>query len=118
MIAVIAMGIVGCGEQQTDITHISDHDSTGSAVGKVTFDADSPLSEADATLLAKVTQKLKQSCANNKYRLSEAECIQTIDERQNLCTQQTAGKFPNQLGDTDKMQAIVTSHLACLFAKK
>ncbi len=87
-------------------------------LGKAIANAALQVSEIDATALANISDKLKKSCARNKYGLSENECVNAIDERNEICTQETAQAFPGQLSNTDKMQRVVSHYVDCLFQKQ
>ncbi len=69
----------------------------------------------DATVLHSLSGRLEQSCARNKYGLSESACIARVREREDGCAAQTARRFPGQIGDTDRMGAVVQAYVACIF---
>lgn len=71
----------------------------------------------DVSALSDMTEKIKGACAKNKYGLSEEACVQAIDDRKDVCLQQTAQKYPGQLSDVDRMQEVISSHLDCIFQK-
>ncbi len=72
-------------------------------------------SGADVSMLKNLGGKLEKSCARNKYGLSEAECMDRINKRGDLCANQTATRFPGQIGNTDRMQVIVQAYVGCIF---
>ncbi|MGW8394983.1 hypothetical protein [Pseudoduganella sp. HUAS MS19] len=74
-------------------------------------------SGADVSLLQNLGGKLEKSCARNKYGLSEAECLARIDQRGDLCANQTATRYPGQIGNTDRMQVIVQAYVSCIFER-
>lgn len=72
-------------------------------------------SGADVSMLKNLGGKLEKSCARNKYGMSEAECIERINKRGDLCANQTASRFPGQIGNTDRMQVVVQAYVGCIF---
>lgn len=73
------------------------------------------VSAADAGMLKDLGGKLEGSCARNKYGLSESACIERVRQRGDLCANQTAARFPGQIGNADRMQEIVQVYVACIF---
>lgn len=116
-IIVIVVSVVGCDKQSSDENKTTS-DTTSDTIGKAVVNTALQVSELDVNALSGITEKLKGSCAKNKYGLSEDQCIQAIEERKAICMQETAQKFPGQLSNVDRMQAVVSSHLDCLFQKK
>lgn len=72
-------------------------------------------SGADVSMLKNLGGKLEKSCARNKYGLSEAECIDRVNKRGDLCANQTAARYPGQIGNTDRMQLVVQAYVGCIF---
>ncbi|SFG97732.1 hypothetical protein SAMN05518865_12641 [Duganella sp. CF458] len=72
-------------------------------------------SGADVSMLKNLGGKLEKSCARNKYGLSEAECVDRINRRGDLCANQTATRFPGQIGNTERMQVVVQAYVGCIF---
>jgi hypothetical protein len=72
-------------------------------------------SGVDATLLHSLSGRLEKSCARNKYGLSESACIARVREREDGCAAQTSGRFPGQIGNTDRMGMLVQAYVACIF---
>jgi hypothetical protein len=93
-------------------------DTGSEVVAKTAINTLLKLSDIDATILEGISEKLEKSCAKNKYGLSEDDCIAAIRSRKDICSQQTAEKFPGQISDTDKMQLVVTHYVDCLFEKQ
>lgn len=85
--------------------------------GSAAADAVLQVSGADASMLRDVGGKIEKSCARNKYGLSEAECIDRIRKRGDLCANRTAARFPGQIGNTDRMQAVVQDYVGCIFER-
>ena len=85
--------------------------------GEAAADAVLQVSGADVSMLKDIGSKLERSCARNKYGLSEAECIDRIRKRGDLCANQTAARFPGQIGNTDRMQAVVQDYVGCIFER-
>ncbi|MEW6762485.1 MAG: hypothetical protein AB1437_16820 [Pseudomonadota bacterium] len=83
--------------------------------GLVLANAAISASGVDATLLHSLSGRLEQSCARNKYGLSESACIARVRERQDGCAAQTAQRFPGQIGNTDRMGMLVQAYVACIF---
>jgi hypothetical protein len=73
------------------------------------------VSEADASLLHSLAGRLEKACARNKYGLSEQACIARLREREDVCATKTAQRFPGQIGDTARMQAISQAYVGCIF---
>lgn len=73
------------------------------------------LSSADASLLNSLSGRLEKACARNKYGLTENACIARLREREDVCATKTAQRFPGQIGDTDRMQAITHAYIGCIF---
>lgn len=73
------------------------------------------VSGADVSMLQDMGGKLEKSCARNKYGLSEAECIDRLRQRSDLCANQTAARFPGQIGNVDRMQEVMQSYVGCIF---
>ncbi|MCX7098315.1 MAG: hypothetical protein NTV43_10480 [Methylococcales bacterium] len=101
----------GAGTDQTGL-------SASDRIGKAVLNSALQVADLDASILLDVSEKLKKSCAKNRYGLSESECVDTIDERNEICTQDTAQAFPGQIADADKMQSVVAHFVDCLFEKK
>jgi hypothetical protein len=85
--------------------------------GSAAADAVLQVSGADASMLRDIGGKIEKSCARNKYGLSEAECIDRIRKRGDLCANRTAARFPGQIGNTDRMQAVVQDYVGCIFER-
>ena len=113
VILVTLISTVGCSKKTSDAHASSDSD----AAGKVVANTALQVSEIDVSALSGISEKIKGACARNKYGLSEGACIQTIEDRKEICLQQTAQKYPSQLANVDRMQEVVASHVECLFQK-
>ncbi|WP_146204207.1 hypothetical protein [Massilia glaciei] len=74
-------------------------------------------SKLDVSALTKITPKLEAACARNKYGLSEAECRKKISERKDECAQHTARQYPGELGNVDRMRAVVSTYVDCILDK-
>ena len=107
------IGIAGCSKKSSEELANTDSDAAGKAVANGAL----KVSEIDISALAGITEKIKGACDRNKYGLSEEACIQAIDDRKDICMQQTAQKYPGQIANVDRMQEVVGSHVACLFQK-
>ena len=101
------------GSAGVEVAEAEQKPDAGSAVA----DAVLQVSGADAGMLRDVGGKMEKSCARNKYGLSEAECIDRIRKRGDLCANQTAARFPGQIGNTDRMQAVVQDYVGCIFER-
>lgn len=83
--------------------------------GEAAANAVLQVSGADVSMLKDMGRKLEKSCARNKYGLSESECIDRLHQRSDLCADQTAARFPGQIGNVDRMQVVVQSYVGCIF---
>lgn len=101
------------GPAGVEVAEAEQKPDSGSAVA----DAVLQVSGADAGMLRDVGGKMEKSCARNKYGLSETECIDRIRQRGDLCANQTAARFPGQIGNTDRMQVIVQAYVGCIFER-
>ena len=113
VILVTLISTAGCSKKTSEAQAIGDSDAAGKAIANTAFQ----VSGIDVSALSGVTEKIKGVCARNKYGLSEEACIQKIDDRKEICLQQTAQKYPGQLANVDRMQEVVASHVECLFQK-
>ena len=87
------------------------------STGRAAVDVALKVSEVDASVLEGMTEKMSSACARNKYGLSEQDCIQRIESRKNICLQETAHAFPGQIGNVERMQEVLSSHVECLLNK-
>lgn len=73
------------------------------------------VSGADVSLLKNLSGRLEKACARNKYGLTESACIARLREREDMCATKTAQRYPGQIGNTDRMQAITQAYVGCIF---
>lgn len=86
--------------------------------GRAEADAVIAISGADASLLHSLAGRLEKACARNKYGLSEDACIALLRERENVCANRTAQRFPGQIGDTSRMEVVGKAYVGCIFEEK
>ncbi|WP_426319592.1 hypothetical protein [Pseudoduganella sp. R-43] len=98
-----------------EVQVVEDEQQAGS--GEAVANTVLQVSGADVSMLKDMGSKLERSCARNKYGLSEAECIDRIRKRGDLCANQTAARFPGQIGNTDRMQVVVQDYVGCIFER-
>jgi hypothetical protein len=65
--------------------------------------------------LNSLSGRLEKNCARNKYGLTEDACIARMRAREGVCATKTAQRFPGQIGNTDRMQAITQAYIGCIF---
>ena len=104
-LAIAVASVSGCGK------------TAGDAIGKAVLDTALQIAPMDATVLSEITERLEQACESgkNKFGLSAEQCSQKLNERKDLCVQQTAQKYPGQMSNADRMQEVMSSHVDCLF---
>jgi hypothetical protein len=83
--------------------------------GVALADAVLRVSEADASMLHRLSGRLEKACARNQYGLSEGACVARLREREDGCAAKTAQQFPGQIGDTSRMQLISRAYVGCIF---
>lgn len=101
------------GTEEVQVAEAEQSPDSGDAVANAVLKA----SGADVSMLKDLGGKLERSCARNKYGLSEAECIDRINKRGDLCANQTASRYPGQIGDTNRMQVVVQDYVGCIFER-
>ena len=69
----------------------------------------------DVAILDSFNKRLIATCGDNKFGLTEETCVLTINERKGFCQQQTVDAFPQQPATQERMQAVLNSHINCLF---
>ena len=83
--------------------------------GAAVLDTALQVSGMDASVLHDMAGRLEQSCARNKYGLSESACIARLREREDGCARTTALHFPGQIGDSGRMQEVMQAYVGCIF---
>lgn len=94
---------------------VAEQPRSGDGAGVAFADAVLKMSEVDATVLRTLPDRLEESCGRNKYRLSAQECRTRIHERDERCQAQVAQRYPGQIGNTERMAAIVNGYMHCVF---
>lgn len=103
-VAIVVIGISGCSKKSND--------ETGKAVANTALE----LSPVDMNQLSDITEQLERVCEgdNNKYGLSNEQCIQRLHERKDACVKQTAQLYPGQISNVDRLEKVMSSHVDCL----
>lgn len=70
---------------------------------------------ADVSMLRNLAGRLEESCARNKYGLSEPACVARIRAYGDECATATARRYPNQMSDTRQMALVTQAYVACIF---
>ena len=113
-ILIAAAGLIGCHKSVTD-TNTANTENKTDTVSKAVINSALQVSEMDASILSGISERLENSCDRNKFGLSEEACIQAIRTRKDICTQETAQKYPGQISNVEKMQEVASNYVNCLF---
>lgn len=73
------------------------------------------ISEIDGNVFSAVNEKLIRACDDNKYGMSEAACIQTIDDRKVMCQQWAVQKYQELPPGVERLEMVISSHTDCVF---
>lgn len=73
------------------------------------------ISAIDGNVFSDLNEKLARACADNKYGLTEAMCIQTIADRKDMCQQWTVQKLQELPPSVERLEMVTSSHTDCVF---
>ena len=82
---------------------------------KVTGGDKPEISEIDGSVFSALNEKLTRACADNKYAMTEAMCIQTIADRKDMCQQWTVQKYQELAPSVERLEMAISSHTDCVF---
>jgi len=78
--------------------------------------ADKPkVSAIDDSVFSALNEKLTRACADNRYDMTEAMCIQTIADRKDMCQQWTVQKYQELAPSVERLEMAISSHTDCVF---
>lgn len=78
--------------------------------------ADKPkISEIDGSVFSALNEKLAKACAEDKYGMTEAMCIQTIADRKDMCQRWTVQKYQELPPSVERLEMVLSSHTDCVF---
>lgn len=118
LLVVLGWGLSVAIERRRDATagdEVTEVEQQESRPGVAAANAILRVSEADASLLHSLSGRLEKACARNKYGMTEDACIARLREREDICATKTAQRFPGQIGNTDRMEAITQAYVGCIF---
>ena len=78
--------------------------------------ADKPrISAIDGNIFSALNERLARACSDNKYGLTEAMCIHTLDDRKDMCQQWTIQKYQELAPSVERLEMAISSHTDCVF---
>ncbi len=114
ILAIVTFGFWGYHKYQSNKSDLDDF-FRYNAPAKAPSSSAPGIVKLDIGVLDNLNSRLIGSCADNKFGLTEEACVQTIKERKGPCQAETVEAFPEQPSTQVSMQAVVTSHVNCLF---